>query len=133
MIKHAERMAGVHPDLIKVMTEAGNHADFVITCGLRTKEEQVKMVATGRSHTMQSRHLTGHAVDVAIIKDKQVSWDFIEYKKFAAIVLDIARDMNIPIVWGGEWRILRDGPHFELNRKQYPPPPVPQSSPNVDV
>jgi peptidoglycan L-alanyl-D-glutamate endopeptidase CwlK len=27
---------------------------------------------------------------------------------------------GVPIVWGGDWKSLRDGPHFELERKAYP-------------
>jgi peptidoglycan L-alanyl-D-glutamate endopeptidase CwlK len=26
----------------------------------------------------------------------------------------------VPIVWGGDWRTFKDGPHFELDRRKYP-------------
>ena len=28
--------------------------------------------------------------------------------------------LGIPIVWGGDWTTLKDGPHIELDRKVYP-------------
>jgi len=33
---------------------------------------------------------------------------------------DAAKQEGFSIVWGGDWRTFKDGPHFELNRKDYP-------------
>lgn len=38
--------------------------DFCVTESLCTKERQIELVAAGKSQTMKSRHLTGHAIDV---------------------------------------------------------------------
>ena len=69
---------------------------------------------------MNSRHLTGNAVDVCIIIDGKASWDFNDYIKLAEYIKKIAIAVNVPIIWGGDWESFRDGPHFELDRKVYP-------------
>ena len=38
--------------------------DFSVICGIRTKAEQRKLVASGASQTMKSKHLDGLAVDL---------------------------------------------------------------------
>jgi len=63
--------------------------------------------------------MTGHAVDIAIIKDGKASWDFQLYKEVAEHIKAVAILNNVPIIWGGDWRTLRDGPHFELNKRFY--------------
>jgi peptidoglycan L-alanyl-D-glutamate endopeptidase CwlK len=62
-----ERLQGVNRDLVRVVEQAIQITtiDFGVTQGLRTIEQQRKYVASGASATMDSRHLTGHAVDVA--------------------------------------------------------------------
>lgn len=117
-----ERLKGVHPDLVKVMSEAIKDSpyDFGITEGRRAPERQQQLYKEGKSRTLNSRHLTGHAVDIAVFIGKDVSWDFRYYDAVAEHIKKVADSMNIPIVWGGEWRGLVDGPHFELNRKTYP-------------
>src|SRR5690606_41687612 len=66
--------------------------------------------------TNNSRHLTGHAVDIAALVDGQVRWDWPLYPRIAAAFKQAARELNTPITWGGDWPKLRDGPHFELER-----------------
>lgn len=115
MILRAERMYGVKPDLVSVILGAGVHTDFLVTCGLRTKAEQAIMVQRGASLTMQSKHLTGDAVDLAVCDEHgKVTWEFDEYEKLAHVVKDVAARHSVLIVWGGDWKTLRDGPHFEL-------------------
>jgi len=115
------RLIGVHEDLQRVLYEAiGNSPhDFTITEGLRNQERQVQLFKEGKSRTLQSRHMTGHAVDIAIIKDGKASWDFQLYKEVAEHIKAVAILNNVPIIWGGDWRTLRDGPHFELNKRFY--------------
>ena len=116
-----ERLKGVHPDLVKVMQASISDSpyDFGITEGRRTPERQQQLYKEGKSRTLNSRHLTGHAVDIAVFIGKDVSWDFRYYDAVAEHIKKVAESLKIPIVWGGEWRGLVDGPHFELNRKQY--------------
>ena len=94
--------------------------DFSITEGLRSLDRQKQLFKEGKSKTMNSRHLTGNAVDVCIIIDGKASWDYNDYIKLADYIKKISIAVNVPIVWGGDWESFRDGPHFELDRKVYP-------------
>ena len=94
--------------------------DFVVTEGLRTKERQVKLVASGASQTMNSRHLTGHAVDLAALIEGEIHWDWPLYYKLADAMKMAAKDLKIPLEWGGDWKEFKDGPHFQLPWKDFP-------------
>lgn len=116
------RLQGVHPDLVKVVHRAIelSTVDFTVLEGLRTLERQKTLVAAGASKTMNSRHLTGHAVDLGAWVDGQVRWDWPLYHQIAAAMKAAAKELKIPIVCGADWKSFRDGPHFELDRKFYP-------------
>lgn len=116
------RLVGVHPALIAVVEAAITRTpvDFMITEGLRTAERQAALVKAGASRTTRSRHLTGHAVDVAALVEGQVRWDWPLYGRIAQAFKAAALDMKTPLIWGGDWKTLRDGPHFELDRKAFP-------------
>lgn len=116
------RLVGVHPALIAVVEAAITRTavDFMITEGLRTAERQAALIKAGASRTTRSRHLTGHAVDVAALVEGQVRWDWPLYGRIAQAFKAAARDLNTPLIWGGDWKTLRDGPHFELDRKAFP-------------
>lgn len=116
-----DRLKGVHPDLVKVieMAIAKSPVDFMVTEGLRTRERQAQLVAKGASKTMNSRHITGHAVDIVPIVDGEVRYDWPLYHKIAPVIKDCAKQLGVSIVWGGDWRTFKDGPHFELDRKKY--------------
>lgn len=117
-----EKLEGVHTDLVRVMEKAivDSPYDFGITEGLRTKERQLALVMAGASQTTNSRHITGHAVDIVVYCANSVSWKFFHYAEVAVHILDIAEQEGVEIIWGGTWKTLRDGPHFELSRKVYP-------------
>jgi peptidoglycan LD-endopeptidase CwlK len=116
------RMQGVHPDLIRVAERAIvlTEVDFMITEGLRTPARQAELVKAGASRTLNSRHLTGHAIDVAAMIGSEVRWDWPLYPRIAKAFKQASKELAIPIIWGGDWPRLRDGPHFELDRKVYP-------------
>ena len=116
------RLVGVHPALTAVVEAAITRTpvDFMITEGLRTAERQAALIKAGASRTTRSRHLTGHAVDVAALVDGQVRWDWPLYGRIAEAFKAAARDLKAPLIWGGDWKTLRDGPHFELDRKAFP-------------
>jgi len=121
-------LTGVHPDLQRVICAAleAHPVHFIVTEGLRTLERQRKLVAAGASKTINSRHLTGHAVDVVASIDmdgdgkKEIRWDMPLFEAFAETVRRHSELMDVPIVWGGSWRSFRDGQHFELYKKVYP-------------
>jgi len=117
-----DRLRGVHPRLVAVVKEASalSPVDFMITEGMRTKARQAALVRAGASRTMNSRHLTGHAVDVAAMVEGQVRWDWPLYPRIAAAFKAAAARQGTAIIWGGDWASLRDGPHFELDRKAFP-------------
>ncbi|MEB8638641.1 M15 family metallopeptidase [Cronobacter muytjensii] len=117
-----ERLQGVHPDLVKVARRALqlSPVDFGVTEGLRTAERQKQLVAEGKSQTQNSRHLTGHAIDVFAYPTPAGSWDWKYYEQIAGAFKAAAVELNIPIEWGGDWTTLKDGPHFQLPHAQYP-------------
>ena len=116
------KLVGVHPDLVKVTTRAiqVSEVDFAVLEGLRTLEKQKTLVASGASTTLNSRHLTGHAVDLMAIIDRQVRWDWPLYHKIAAAMKAASKELSIPIEWGGDWQTFKDGPHFQLPWDKYP-------------
>jgi peptidoglycan L-alanyl-D-glutamate endopeptidase CwlK len=118
------RLEGVHPDLVRVIKAAAEGADFIVTEGLRTAEKQASLVKAGASQTLRSRHLTGHAVDLAVLVDGDVRWDWPAYDKLGDHVKKVASLLvpPVPVEWGGDWKSFRDGPHFQLPRTLYPDP-----------
>lgn len=119
-------LAGVHPDLVAVVRSAwanmasrDDKLSFVVIEGLRTKKRQAELLASGASKTMDSRHLTGHAVDLMATVAGKGRWDWALYPKLAEAMKAAALLHDVPIVWGGDWPRFRDGPHFELDRQEY--------------
>ncbi len=112
----------VHPKLIRVVQEAIllTEVDFTVLEGMRTVSRQRKLVASGASTTMNSRHLTGHAVDLGAWVGGEVRWDWPLYYKIADAMKGAAKREGINITWGGDWKSFPDGPHYELSWKDYP-------------
>ena len=120
----------VHPDLIKVVNRAAEITplSFVITEGSRTVAQQKINVANGASKTMKSRHIPSSnkcnmacAVDLAAIVGGRVRWDWPLYHILADTMKKAAKDVGVPIEWGGDWTgKFKDGPHFQLPWKTYP-------------
>lgn len=124
-MKGEDKLSGVHEDLARVVRRAHEMAleagdDFMIVEGLRTLKRQRELFVAGASRTMKSRHLTGHAVDLAPIVGGEVTWKWPAFFPLASQMKAAARELGVPIVWGGDWRTFKDGPHFELDRRQYP-------------
>ena len=121
-VRSRSRLIGVHPALVEVIEAAITHSplDFMVTEGLRSRERQAALVKAGASRTLKSRHLTGHAVDLAVMVDGRVRWDWPLYPCLAAHIKATAQGRSVAVVWGGDWTTLRDGPHFELDRTVFP-------------
>ena len=116
------RLEGVHLDLVRVVKKAAamSPLDFTVLEGLRTLERQKQLSQLGATKTLNSRHLTGHAVDLAPMIGGAVSWDWPLYHRLAKIIKEAAVAENVPIEWGGDWRTFKDGPHWQLPWKIYP-------------
>lgn len=145
-------LRGVHPDLVKVVQKCAADVPmpftFGVSQGLRTHEQQKQYVAQGRSQTMNSRHLDGHAVDLVVLVANKMCWDWPLYYQLADAMRIAAIDTRVPVTWGGSWdteisdwsqdaehesaayvarahaagkRGFVDGPHFELPRSKYLP------------
>ena len=117
-----KRLAGVHPDLVRVVERAIQitPVDFVVLEGLRTAARQKELYAAGATKTMNSRHLTGHAVDLGALVGGKVRWDWSLYHQIAAAMGEAADELDVPLTWGGTWKSFPDGPHFELPHETYP-------------
>lgn len=120
------RMIGVHEDLKKVVRLALSYSphDFGITSGKRTAKEQLALYRDGKSncdgYVVFSRHQSGHAIDfVAYDENGRVTWDMKYYKAIADAFKRAANELDVPIVWGGDWTSIKDGPHIELNKAVY--------------
>ena len=115
-----QSLSGVHPDMVAVVKRAIEitGVDFTVIEGLRTVERQRKLLNDGKSTTMNSRHITGHAVDMV---PWPVDWEDLErFEVMSEAMKTAAEELEIPIVWGGDWKSFYDAPHFELDRKVYP-------------
>ena len=126
MFKFSQRsldnLVGVHPDLQALAHEALKITpiDFVVIEGIRSVDRQKKLFESGASQTMRSRHLTGHAIDIAAWVDGSIRWDWPLYDILAVAMKQAGKNIDVPIEWGGDWATFKDGPHFQLPWKEYP-------------
>ncbi|WP_210186190.1 M15 family metallopeptidase [Hyphomicrobium sp. CS1GBMeth3] len=111
-----KNLQGVHPDLVRVVKLAAEREPFIVTEGVRTIERQKQLKAAGKSWTLNSRHLNGHAIDVV---DPDGKYDIPDMDHIAVVMKGAAAELGVPITWGGDWK-SRDTPHFELDWKAYP-------------
>lgn len=113
-----QRLSGVHPDLCAVVELAISLSeyDFTVLEGLRTLERQKVLYKSGASSTLNSRHLTGHAVDIA---PWPLSWEWEDFYPLADVMKAAAKELKVDLEWGGDWKSFPDGPHFQLSWKKY--------------
>lgn len=117
-----ERLAGVHADLVRVLERARRDGalDWFVVEGVRSMDRQAELARGGKSQTMRSRHLTGHAVDLGARVNGRLTWDRPAYEALAAEILAAAQAEGVPVEWGGNFRSFFDGPHFQLPWSIYP-------------
>jgi len=119
-----DRLVGVHPDLAEIVQLAIQRTtvDFTVVEGVRTLERQREYVARGASQTMASYHLPqadglSHAVDLAPLIDGVIPWsNWQAFAGLAQVVKACAAELGVPVEWGGDWKTLKDGPHFQIPR-----------------
>jgi peptidoglycan L-alanyl-D-glutamate endopeptidase CwlK len=102
-----ERLDGVNDKLVDVVTRAIEIStiDFGVSEGLRTVEKQREYVAAGKSQTMDSKHLTGDAVDLMAYVAGQVSWELNVYDNLADAMKQASIEKNVAIKWGAAWNV----------------------------
>ena len=138
------KLEGVDAGLVDVVKKAITltKIDFGVTYGMRTVEEQKKLVAAGKSQTMKSKHLEGRAVDLMAYVDGKGCWELNVYDDLCDAMKEAAIELGIAVKWGAAWsegdirsyegtsedammayidlrrsqsrRPFIDGPHFEL-------------------
>lgn len=121
-MRSKRRLKGLHPDLVAVVKRAIEltEIDFTVLEGMRSVSRQRELVNKGASTTMNSRHLTGHGVDLGALVDGKVRWDWPLYHKIADAMKQAAQEKGVDLEWGGDWKSFPDGPHFQLSWKSYP-------------
>lgn len=119
--KSLRNLKGVHYDLVKVVKRAIEitEQDFSVICGMRTYKEQQALVTSGASQTMNSRHLTGHAVDLMPYGTPD-PWDWKYYWAIEKAMKQAAKELDVDLEWGGDWKRFKDGPHWQLSWGEYP-------------
>ncbi|NRT56448.1 M15 family metallopeptidase [Sphaerotilus uruguayifluvii] len=144
-----KELTGVHDDLVSVIRRAAELSaeEFAVHDGIRTLEEQKELVRAGASQTLDSRHLTGHAVDLVPVINGKLRWEWDPIYRIADAVRTAAKELEIPLRWGGAWdidftssndhtedlvadysarrkragkKVFLDGPHYELPKAKYP-------------
>lgn len=115
-------LLGVHEDLVKIVRLAikKTRVDFKVGEGVRSMKKQQKLLRSGATRTLNSRHLTGHAVDLYAMVGSEIRWDWPLYYKIAEAMKEAAAELGVPLEWGGDWRTFKDGPHFQLPWSKYP-------------
>ena len=98
--------------------------DFAITEGLRTVERQQELFKQNTSNKIitkcdgiknKSKHQLGKAIDIMVYDEHGAgTWEEKYYKEVALIFKQKAKELNINISWGGDWKSFKDYPHFEI-------------------
>lgn len=139
-------LVGVHPVLVAIVQRALAICPqpFTVFEGIRTKERQLALMSMGASKTLQSKHITGDAVDLVPLVDGKLSWTWEHIYPIAGAMRQASRDLlpdGLGLRWGGSWDAqfdastsapvdmvagytqrrkeaskpaFLDGPHFEL-------------------
>lgn len=112
-----ERLSTCHKDLQRVAHEAIKVYDFTVLCGHRTKDEQELAFRKGNSKLRfpASKHnvLPSLAMDLA---PWPLNWaDIRAFTELSDVIKNVAYNLDIPLIWGGDWASFVDMPHYELN------------------
>lgn len=129
-----QNLKGVHPNLVKVITEAikDTPIDFTVTSGVRTTAEQKALYAQGRTSKgsivtnadgvkNKSNHQAkndgyGHAIDLCPYVNGKLDWNTTSnFKIISAHIIATAKCLGIKVTWGGNFKSIVDLPHFELS------------------
>jgi peptidoglycan L-alanyl-D-glutamate endopeptidase CwlK len=103
--KSKKNLEGVRKELVLVTSRAieVTKVDFMVFEGLRSLTRQRRLVDSGASRTMKSRHLIGEAVDLVPLVDRKLRWDWPLCYIIADAMKEAAIMLRVPITWGGAW------------------------------
>lgn len=133
-------LVGVYEPLVRVVRLAIQLStqDFSVIDGLRDVSRQAEYLKSGASKTTNSRHLTGHAVDLLPYYGLGINpWPehsaahlredrLLGFRKIACAMFEAADSLEVPLQWGNDWNsngvIVRDDPaekfsdlpHFQI-------------------
>lgn len=114
MSRDINKLFGPFQTGIRILIKRANDAGIpaFVTDTTRTEAQQRRLVAEGKSYTMESKHLIGEAADIAFTVDGKLSYDRELYKRLYAITKDIPF-----VIWpykdlGWNW----DWPHHEYDK-----------------
>lgn len=118
--KSMGELIGVDNSLVDVVCRAilVTEQDFTVHDGIRTFEQQKKLVASGASTTMNSKHLKGQAVDLVPYVNGKLRWEWPLIFKIAEAMRTAAKIKNIRIKWGGAWDIVINDTDMEKSMEQ---------------
>lgn len=134
---------GVRADLVAVVHRAVEICPqaFMVFEGLRTRDRQRALMSMGVTKTMDSKHLTGDAVDLVPLRAGKPVWEWDLIYPIATAMRQAAQELGTQIRWGGFRDVLNgttetvrdlvatyvreckddghkaliDGPHFEVH------------------
>lgn len=135
-----ERLSHCDEKLQRVFNKVIQEFDFSVTCGHRTKGEQLQLfkqgrilidgvwVKTGKTVTNidgykkigKHNYYPSKAIDVV---PYPVDWnDLSRFKELHKVVMRVASEEGVELVWGADWdsdgdiaeHSLQDYPHYEL-------------------
>jgi peptidoglycan L-alanyl-D-glutamate endopeptidase CwlK len=114
--KSAAKLATCHPDLQLIVNELAQQFPIQVLCGERGEAEQdaAYMSGTSKAKWGESPHnlSPSAAVDLA---PWPIDWNKInKFQEMAVMFKQIAQHHSIAVTWGGDFKTLKDMPHFEL-------------------
>jgi peptidoglycan L-alanyl-D-glutamate endopeptidase CwlK len=136
--KSLERLETCDQGIQIVMQSAIKLVDFSVVCGERTTAEQLKLFKQGRKQKKDgsfkvidkskivtnidginkvSKHNYSPSRAIDIIPYPTGYKSIEQFHYLAGVVLTISAWFGIPFEWGGNWKSIKDYPHFELKEK----------------
>jgi peptidoglycan L-alanyl-D-glutamate endopeptidase CwlK len=146
-LRSLQNLSGIHHDLRRVADRALQLTtqDMTVIEGIRSIERQRQLLAQGHTRTLNSRHITGMAID--LVPAPFTTWeDTDRWDTMATAFAQASRELEIPCFWGCAWHkpigefktgkearedyvatrrkqrrsVFLDFPHIELCRTTYP-------------
>lgn len=125
------KLATCHVDLQLLFNDVIKDWDCTVVYGHRSVAEQQKLFARGRFEpgdivtycdgvNILSKHNHYPSLAVDVVPYPSLFNDLEEIKRFAAFVMDKAKDLkrdgyiDSVIQWGGSWQNFKDYPHYQI-------------------